>query len=54
VAIAWPGYWLSSIDSQYVWLWFVAAYAGYWAGARLALRRFAAAAAVARQTGHPL
>lgn len=43
VAIAWPAWWLSNISSQYVWFWFVAAYAGYWAGARLALQRYATA-----------
>jgi len=48
VAIAWPAWWLSNISSQYVWFWFVAAYAGYWAGARLALHRFAGAAADSR------
>ena len=41
LAIAWPAYWLSSIHTGHAWLWFLAAYAGYWAGARLALRRFA-------------
>jgi hypothetical protein len=40
VAIAWPAYWLSEIRSDYIWIWFVAAYAAYWGGARLALRRF--------------
>ena len=39
VAIAWPAYWLSDIRSDYVWIWFVAAYAGYSAGVRLALRQ---------------
>jgi hypothetical protein len=42
VAIAWPVYWLSSIQSDHIWAWFVAAYAGYWAGAQLALKRAAA------------
>ncbi|MEE8338765.1 MAG: hypothetical protein V3R56_01405 [Xanthomonadales bacterium] len=37
VAIAWPAYWLSDIRSDYIWMWFVAAYAGYWAGIRFAL-----------------
>jgi len=41
VAIAWPVYWLSDIRSNYIWVWFVVAYAAYWAGAKLALRRFA-------------
>lgn len=45
VAIAWPAYWLSSIQTQHPWLWFVLAYAGYWGGARLALHRYAQASA---------
>jgi hypothetical protein len=36
VAIAWPVYWLSDIRSDYIWIWFVVAYLGYWAGTRLA------------------
>jgi hypothetical protein len=40
VAIAWPAYWMSEIQTGRIWLWLVVAYAGYWAGARLALRRF--------------
>jgi uncharacterized membrane protein YqjE len=39
VAIAWPFYWLSDIRSDYIWMWFVAAYAGYWAGIRFALHQ---------------
>ncbi len=39
VAIAWPVYWLSDIRSDYIWIWFVAAYAGYWAGIRFALHQ---------------
>jgi uncharacterized membrane protein YqjE len=39
VAIAWPVYWLSDIPSDYIWMWFVAAYVGYWAGTRFALHR---------------
>jgi len=39
VAIAWPIYWLSDIRSDYIWTWFVAAYAGYWAGIRFALHQ---------------
>jgi uncharacterized membrane protein YqjE len=39
VAIAWPAYWLSDIRSDYIWIWFVMAYAGYWAGTRFALHR---------------
>jgi len=38
VAIAWPAYWISDIRSDYIWIWFLAAYAGYWAGTRLALK----------------
>jgi hypothetical protein len=35
-AIAWPLYWLKRIETDQVWLWFVVAYAGYWAGLKLA------------------
>lgn len=38
VAIAWPIYWLDMISGQYIWVWFLVAYGGYWLGARLALR----------------
>ena len=41
LAIAWPVYWLTDIRSDYVWIWFIAAYAGYWAGSTLAARQFA-------------
>ena len=34
-AIAWPVYWLKRIDTDYVWVWFLMAYAGYWAGLKL-------------------
>lgn len=34
-AIAWPAYWLKRIDTDYVWIWFLMAYAGYWAGLKL-------------------
>lgn len=40
VAIAWPVYWLSEIRSNYIWAWIIVAYGAYWAGAKLALRRF--------------
>jgi hypothetical protein len=40
LAIAWPAYWMSELQSGRIWLWLLAAYAGYWAGARLALQRF--------------
>jgi len=39
VAITWPAYWLSEIRSNYIWIWFMAAYAGYWAGTRIALHQ---------------
>ncbi len=39
VAIAWPVFWLSDIRSDYIWMWFVAAYAGYWSGTRFALHQ---------------
>jgi hypothetical protein len=45
-AIAWPAYWLSGIRSDHIWIWFIIAYAAYWAGAKLALQRFAAARTV--------
>lgn len=35
-AMVWPFYWLKRIDTGYVWIWFVMAYAGYWVGLRLA------------------
>jgi len=35
-AMTWPFYWLKSIDTNHAWIWFVMAYAGYWAGLRLA------------------
>jgi hypothetical protein len=36
-AIAWPFYWVSNAQSEFFWVWFMVAYAGYWAGIRLAL-----------------
>lgn len=36
VAISWPVYWMKRIETGEVWIWFVMAYAGYWAGLRLA------------------
>ncbi len=39
-AIAWPAYWLSEIQSERIWIWFIVAYGGYWAGTRLALRKW--------------
>ena len=35
-AITWPVYWMDVVDSQYVWIWFAAAYAGYSGGTHLA------------------
>ncbi len=40
IAIAWPAYWLTDIQSNHIWAWFVAAYAGYWLGSSLAARNF--------------
>ena len=36
VAISWPVYWIDAIDSDRIWLWFIAAYAGYTGGSNLA------------------
>ena len=36
-AVAWPVYWLNRVHSEQ-WLWVIAAYAGYWLGARAAFR----------------
>lgn len=38
MALAWPMYWLSDIQSQHVWIWFLVAYGGYWAGSNLAMK----------------
>ncbi len=35
-AIAWPIYWMGAIESDRIWLWFLAAYAGYSGGTHLA------------------
>ena len=35
-AMVWPFYWMKRIDTDQTWIWFVAAYAGYWLGLRLA------------------
>jgi len=37
-AIAWPWYWIEHIETNFIWLWFVVAYAGYWCGLRIALK----------------
>mgnify|MGYP001825759269 CR=1 FL=1 len=42
LALAWPVYWLSDIPGEYIWAWFIIAYAGYWAGSKLALRQWRA------------
>jgi nitrogen fixation-related uncharacterized protein len=35
-AIIWPLYWLKRIDTEQTWIWFVVAYAGYYAGMKAA------------------
>jgi len=35
-AIAWPWYWMSRVDTNQVWIWFMVAYGGYWLGLKLA------------------
>ena len=39
-ALAWPVYWMQDFRGNYLWLWFIAAYAGYWAGSQLAIRQY--------------
>ena len=36
VAISWPVYWMSEIETNRIWLWGIAAYGGYYAGSALA------------------
>jgi hypothetical protein len=36
VAISWPVYWMSEIETNRIWLWCIAAYGGYYAGSALA------------------
>lgn len=36
-AMVWPIYWSNKMNTGRVWLWFVAAYAGYWVGMQVAL-----------------
>jgi hypothetical protein len=43
LAIAWPVYWMSDFRGGSLWLWFLAAYAGYWGGSSVALRQYHAA-----------
>lgn len=40
VAFIWPMYWLSNIQTHYIWIWFLVAYGSYWLAARMALQRF--------------
>ena len=35
-AIVWPGYCPDVLDSERIWLWLIAAYAGYWIGMKIA------------------
>jgi hypothetical protein len=35
-AMIWPVYWMQRIETARVWVWFLLAYAGYWAGLKLA------------------
>ena len=39
LAIAWPWYWIGDVAGPHIWIWFLVAYGGYWAGTRLALRK---------------
>jgi len=41
-ALAWPVYWMQDFRGEHLWAWFVAAYAGYWAGSSLAIRQYRA------------
>lgn len=36
VAVTWPVYWMSEIETDRIWLWCIAAYGGYYAGSALA------------------
>lgn len=36
VAVTWPFYWMSEIETNRIWLWGIAAYGGYYAGSALA------------------
>lgn len=37
-AMVWPLYWIKRIDTNNIWVWFIAAYAGYLLGLKLAHR----------------
>ncbi len=52
-AMLWPAYWLQRIDSQQPWLWFAAAYGGYWLGLRSAQHLFRRNPAGAQQAAAP-
>jgi hypothetical protein len=39
VAIAWPIYWMSDIQTDRIWIWFAVANLSYWAGTRYALHQ---------------
>lgn len=39
-AMIWPAYWMQRIETGRVWVWFLVAYAGYWAGLKLAQELF--------------
>ena len=49
LALAWPVYWMQGFRGTYLWLWFFAAYAGYWTGTQLAVRRFRAQRAIGHE-----
>lgn len=36
-AMTWPLYWSDKMNTNRIWLWFIAAYAGYWVGMQVAL-----------------
>jgi len=36
-AMTWPLYWSNKMHTSRIWLWFIAAYAGYWVGMQLAV-----------------
>ena len=36
-AIAWPWYWMEEIETGEFWIWLLAAYGGYWLGAKAAM-----------------
>ena len=39
-AMIWPVYWMDRIEADQEWVWFVAAYGGYWLGLRMAQTMF--------------